>query len=54
MARPTMTALATRPRTPRMTIANAAMATTTTVSMTRSTTIVPRVVVRLTPSRSPR
>jgi len=53
-ATPTSTALATTPRTWRTRIASDAIATRIVVSTTRSTTTVPRVVVRLTPSRSPR
>ena len=53
-ASPSRTALLIAPRTLRTRTATAAIATTMTVSTTRSTTTVPRTVVRLTPSPSPR
>ncbi len=53
-ANPTRTADATIPRTDSTRIATAAMDTTTMVSTTRSITMVPRIVVRLIPVRSPK
>ena len=53
-ASPSRTALATIPRTERITIAAEAMVTRTPVSTTRSTTTVPRTLARETPVRSPR
>ena len=53
-ASPSRTALDITPRALRTRTASAAIATTITVSTTRSTTTVPRTVVRLTPSPSPR
>ena len=53
-ASPTSTAEATIPRTESTRIAIEAIATTTTVSTTRSTTIVPRIVERDSPVLSPR
>ena len=52
-ASPSRTALLMAPRTLRTSTATEAMATTMTVSTTRSTTTVPRTVVRLMPSPSP-
>ena len=53
-AKPSRTALDSTPRTLRTTTDRAASPTTMTVSTIRSTTTVPRTVVRLTPSPSPR